>query len=196
MGTSRPDTLGGTIAVSDSDALELLVARGLPIGTLVFNQDVGLFFKLTISTAALIPDQVVEVFGIVGSRWIVQSPAVGGVASVTGDGVDNSDPSNPVIDLTNVIDASMLQTNAVTTAKITDANVTLAKMASNSVGTTQLVASSVTAAKLADTAVTPGSYVIASITVDQQGRITSAANGGPDAGITQLTGDVAAGPGS
>ena len=66
------------------------------------------------------------------------------------------------------IGALIIANDAVTTAKILDANVT--------------------AAKLANTAVTAGSYTNADITVDAQGRLTAASNGSSGSGITSLGG--------
>jgi len=50
-------------------------------------------------------------------------------------------------------------------------------LANGSVTTAKIADDAVTAAKLADTAVTAGSYTATNITVDAQGRITSASNG-------------------
>jgi hypothetical protein len=92
---------GGTIVVSDSTALALVDASELPLGTTVNNLDVGFPFKLTLSTAALDPDVVVEVKDTVGSRWILDTSS-NDVESVTGTSpieIDNTDPHNPVVEL-------------------------------------------------------------------------------------------------
>ena len=73
--------------------------------------------------------------------------------------------------------AGTITNDSVTTAKILDANVTSAKLATSAVTTTKIATNAVTGAKLADTAVTAGSYTATNITVDAQGRITSASSG-------------------
>ena len=88
------------------------------------------------------------------------------------------------------VTAAKIASDAVTTVKILDANVTAAKLASDAVTTVKILDANVTtakiaddavtAAKLADTAVTAGSYVQAVITVDAQGRLTSASSGNED----------------
>ena len=75
------------------------------------------------------------------------------------------------------ITAAKISANAVTSAKIADNAVITAKISANEVVTAKIADAAVTPAKLSDTAVTPGSYTLASITVDQQGRLTAASSG-------------------
>jgi len=68
----------------------------------------------------------------------------------------------------------------ITANSIADGTVVAAEIASDAVTTVKILDRNVTAAKLANTAVSPGTYggstQIPVITVDQQGRLTSAAN--------------------
>ena len=70
-----------------------------------------------------------------------------------------------------------LADGAVTAVKIADANVTAVKLAANAVTTAKIAAKAVGPGQLADTAVSPGAYTLATVTVDQQGRITAASSG-------------------
>lgn len=85
------------------------------------------------------------------------------------------------------VTTAKLDTGAVTAVKITQSTITQAKLASSSVGGTQIIQSTITQSKLAansvgsnqliSTGVTASTYTNATVTVDADGRITSASSG-------------------
>ena len=86
----------------------------------------------------------------------------------------------------NQVTTAKISDNQVTTAKISDNQITTAKISDLQVTTAKIADDSVTPDKLSDTTVTPGSYTSASITVDQQGRLTAASSGSAGAGGYEL----------
>jgi hypothetical protein len=85
---------------------------------------------------------------------------------------------------TNMITTAMLQSNSVTTAKITDANVTAAKLATDSVTTAKITDLNVTTGKLADLAVTTGKVADSAITSAKIADLTIATGDIADSAIT------------
>jgi hypothetical protein len=88
---------------------------------------------------------------------------------------DNAITSAKISD--NQITTAKISDNQITTAKISDNQITTAKISDNQITTAKIANDAVGPDQLSDTAVTPAEYTTATITVDQQGRITAASSG-------------------
>lgn len=84
----------------------------------------------------------------------------------------------------NQVTTAKIADNAVTSAKISADQITAAKIAQSTITQSELAANSVGSNQLVATAVQAGSYTLSSITVDADGRITSAADGSVSGGAT------------
>lgn len=68
--------IGSAISVQDSATLAQVGIGGLTTGTQVWNQGVGAYFSLSVSSAALVTDQVVAVANVDGWRWLIQGTGI------------------------------------------------------------------------------------------------------------------------
>jgi len=160
---------GATITwATDEKDYRLVYFDGVATNTGCYDTSLGTISAASITTA-MIQDNAVTLAKMAG---LARGSIIVGDAS--------GDPSALAKGAANTVlksDGTDASYSLVTTAMITDANVTTAKLATNAVTTAKITDANVTAAKLANTAVTAGSYTASSITVDAQGRLTAASTG-------------------
>jgi hypothetical protein len=182
--TGGPITVSGTIGLADNGVTSAKILDGT-IATADLANGAVTSAKLantavtagSYGTATQVPQLTVDAQGRI--TGVVNTTIVVPPSGAAGGDLAGSTYPNPIV-ANNAITTVKLTDNAVTSAKILDATVASADLANNAVTTAKITDGAVTGNKLANTAVTSGSYgtssQVSQITVDAQGRITSAAN--------------------
>ncbi|MDP3723292.1 MAG: hypothetical protein Q8R91_07340 [Candidatus Omnitrophota bacterium] len=109
----------------------------------------------------------------------VTLPATTGTVITTGD--------------SGTVTSTMLLDDTIAAADIAADAVGTSEIATDGVGAAEIAADAVGTSELAATAVTAGSYTLASLTVDADGRLTSASSGSGGSGDITAVGDITSG---